>query len=67
MDPEKCMWVDVTKRAGWVGFGSDQSGLRVKRVTGQNRSIGLRVGLGLPVFFKQVFFFFFFSITKTNQ
>ena len=26
--------VDVAKRAGRVGFGSGQSGLRVKRVTG---------------------------------
>ena len=49
---------------------------RVNRVAGQNGSflngsIGLWVGLGWPVFLKQVFFFiffiFFFSITKTNQ
>ena len=30
--------LDVAKRAGRVGFGSGQSGLRVKRVTGQNGS-----------------------------
>ena len=35
--------VDVAKRAGQVGFGSGQSGLRVKRVTGQNGSFLKRV------------------------
>ena len=38
----------MAKRAGRVGFGSGKSGLRVKRVTGQNGSFlngltGLRV------------------------
>ena len=38
----------MAKRAGWVGFGSGQSGRGSKRVTGQNGSflngsIGLRV------------------------
>ena len=42
------MLVDVAKRAGRVGFGLSQSGLRGKQVAGQNRSflngsIGLRV------------------------
>ena len=55
--------VDVVKRAGRVGFGSSQSGLRVKQVTGQNRSflnrsIRMQVGSGLPVFFKKKIFFF---------
>ena len=43
--------IDVAKRAGRVGFRSD----RVNRVACQVRS---RAGLSLPVFFKQVFFFF---------
>ena len=33
----------MAKRAGRVGFGSGQSGLRVKRVTGQNGSFLKRV------------------------
>ena len=62
--------VDVAKRTGRVGFGSGQSGLRVKRVTGQNGSFlngltGLRVnrvsGRVDPYFSNN---FFFFSITK---
>ena len=45
------MELDVAKWAGQVGFGSGQSGLRIKRVTGQNgsflnRLIGLQVRLG---------------------
>ena len=48
---ENRILLDVAKRAGRVGFGSGQSGLRVKRVTGQNWSFlngstGLRVGSG---------------------
>ena len=65
--------LDVAKRAGRVGFGSGQSGLRVKRVTGQNGSFlngltGLRVNrvsgrVGLTRIF-QTFFFFFFQLQK---
>ena len=51
--------LDVEKWVGRVRFGLSRSGLRVK--TGQS---GYKSGL--PVFFKQVFFFFFL-ITKTNQ
>ena len=47
--------LDVEKWVGWVRFGSSQSGLRVKK--GQPGCKSDRVGL--PVFFKQVFFFFF--------
>ena len=58
------MELDVAKWAGQVRFGSGQSGLRVKRVTGQNGSflngsIGLRVRLDWPVFF-----IFFFQLQK---
>ena len=68
-----------TGGSGRVGFGSGQSGLRVKRVTGQNGSFlngltGLRVNrvsgrvgsgrVGLTRIFQTFFFFFFFSITK---
>ena len=66
-----CFLVDVAKRAGRVGFGSGQSGLRVKRVTGQNGSFlngltGLRVNrvsgrVGLTRIFQTNFFFFFFG------
>ena len=70
----------MAKRAGRVGFGSGQSGLRVKRVTGQNGSFlngltGLRVnrvsgrvGSGRvdPYFSNFFFFFFFFNYKKTN-
>ena len=54
----------MAKRAGRVGFGSGQSGLRVKRVTGQNESF-LNGSIGLQVESAQVdsyfsnFFFFF--------
>ena len=59
----------MAKRASQVRFGSDQSGWWVKQVASQNGSflsgsIGLRVGSGLPIFFKQVFFFFFFFDLK---
>ena len=59
----------MAKRAGRVEFRSGQLGWRVKQVADQNRSflsesIGLRVWLSLPIFFKQVFFFL---ITKTNH
>ena len=49
-------------KMGGLGLSLD----RVNRVCGSflNGLIGLRVRSGLPVFFKQVFFFF--SITKTN-
>ena len=61
-------WLDVAKRAGWVRFGSGQSGLRV---TGQNMSflngsIGLRVGSSrVDPYFSNKFFFFFFNYKKT--
>ena len=66
----------MAKRMGRVGFGSGQVGLRVKWVAGQNGSflnglIWLRVNLVMGwVGFTRIFqtsFFFFFSITKTNQ
>ena len=50
--------VDMAKRAGWVGSG--QSSWRVKRVMGQNGSfLNGSIGSGLPVFFKQIYIFFF--------
>ena len=59
----------MAKRAGQVGFGSGQSGLRVKQVTGQNmsflnRSIGSQVESGRKLgrvdsYFSNNFFFFF--------
>ena len=58
----------MAKRAGQVGFGSGQSGLRVKQVTGQNmsflnRSIGSQVESGRKLgrvdsYFSNNFFFF---------
>ena len=47
--------VDVAKRAGRVGFGSGQSGLRVNRVSGR---------VGLTHIFQTFFFFFFFQLQK---
>ena len=70
------LFLDVAKRAGRVGFGSGQSGLRVKRVTGQNGSFlngltGLRVnrvsgrvGSGRVDPYFSNFFFFFFQLQK---
>ena len=67
----------MAKRAGRVRFGSGQSGWWVKRVMGQNgsflnMSIRLRIGLGLPVFFKQIYIYiyiyiFFFEVDDICQ
>ena len=55
-----------TSESGWVRVGligfAGQMGHGSKQVTGQNGSflngsIGLQVESGLPVFFKQIFFF----------
>ena len=70
-------FVGVAKRAGRVGFGSGQLGLRIKRVTGQNGSFLKRVnrvagqtgrGLSRVVsrveltrIFQTIFFFFFWK------
>ena len=56
-------YINMAKRAGRVEFRSGQLGWRVKQVADQNRSflsesIGLRVWLSLPIFFKKVFFFY---------
>ena len=58
----------MAKRAGQVGFGSGQSGLRVKRVAGQNGSFlngsirsrvesGRELGRVDPYFSNKFFFF----------
>ena len=58
----------MAKQTGRVGFGSGQSGLRVKRVTGQNGSTGLQVNrvagqVGLTRIF-QTYLYFFFQLQK---
>ena len=62
--------LDVAKRAGQVKVGLGQSGLRVKRVAGQNRSFlnGLIVlGQVDPYFSNKVFFFFFFQLQNKSM
>ena len=53
--------VDMAKQAGRVQVESIRFAGQTGYRTFLNGSIGLRVGSGLPVFFKQVFFFFFLN------